>query len=556
MTTVKIMVKNYFALYALTLELKSLFEGGYVFESFSQEKNELRIGLISNDKRRFTLSATANAARLALHFSEDAARRARNTASLFRTADDKQIRSVRISNGERIVYFELEDNLSLAFQLFSADTNFFLLQNGIVLDAFKDSAANVGKEFIEKNRQSILVTLESLATDSSRFAAALAPFGATDLVKHLPKVLLGFDAYLSREAVQRAKMFHHTSPLENLHEAVQEIFYELLSPEPKVYYAENAVWFSIVADTHNTFERVETFDSINEAMKTYAHRAHQLDRFGKELVALKKSTAKLTAKTAEQLRALQEQSVVNRAQKYEQFGQLLLMNLTQLQRGAASIDLENIFAENAIETIPLDIKKTPQENAEMYFEKAKKSRQNTLIAQKRLSELKTWLLEQQRLVSELETVERPKDLKAWREKNLEWLKKFSLISKEEAEKERLFRRFQIAEHIELWVGKNAKNNDLLTFKHAKPNELWFHARGVSGSHCVLKTSRKPSKDDILRAAQIAAYYSSARSSEYVPVICTEKKFVRKPKGAPPGSVTVEREEVVIVKPQLNGDDAS
>ncbi len=550
------MVKNYFALYALTLELKSLFEGGYVFESFSQEKNELRIALISNDKRRFTLSATANAARLALHFSEDAARRTRNTASLFRTADDKQIRSVRISDGERVIYFELEDNLSLAFQLFSADTNFFLLQNGVVLDAFKDSTAYVGKGFNEKNRQSILLTLESLATDFNRFAAALAPFSETDLAKHLPKVLLGFDAYLSREALQRAKTFHQTTALENLYEAVQEIFYELLSPEPKVYYAENTVWFSIVADTHNTFERAESFDSINEAMKTYAHRAHQLERFGKELIALKKSTAKLAAKTAEQLRTLKEQSAVNRAEKYEQFGQLLLLNLSRLQRGMASIDLENVFAENAVETIALDVKKTPQENAEMYFEKAKKSRQNTLVARKRLSELETWLLEQQRLASELETVERPKDLKAWRENNLEWLKKFSLVSKEEAEKERLFRRFQIAEHSELWVGKNAKNNDLLTFKYAKPNELWFHARGVSGSHCVLKTSRKPSKDDVLRAAQIAAYYSSARSSEYVPVICAEKKFVRKPKGAPPGSVTVEREEVVIVKPQLNGDDAS
>jgi predicted ribosome quality control (RQC) complex YloA/Tae2 family protein len=67
---------------------------------------------------------------------------------------------------------------------------------------------------------------------------------------------------------------------------------------------------------------------------------------------------------------------------------------------------------------------------------------------------------------------------------------------------------------------------------------------------VLKSPSKPSKDDILRAAEIAAYYSSARTSELVPVICTEKKYVRKPKGSPAGSVIVERENVLMVTPRL------
>lgn len=115
-----------------------------------------------------------------------------------------------------------------------------------------------------------------------------------------------------------------------------------------------------------------------------------------------------------------------------------------------------------------------------------------------------------------------------------------------------YKRFELGEGFTAFVGKNASNNDELTMRFAKPNDLWFHARGTSGSHVVLKLNKpeKPPKHILEKAAELAAYYSGARNAKYVPVIYTFKKFVRKPKGANIGAVVVSKEEVIMVEPKL------
>jgi len=90
-------------------------------------------------------------------------------------------------------------------------------------------------------------------------------------------------------------------------------------------------------------------------------------------------------------------------------------------------------------------------------------------------------------------------------------------------------------------------------KYAKQNDLWFHARGAGGSHVILRRGTgkgEPGKEAIEQTASIAAYYSQARASKIVPVVMTERKYVRKRKGAPDGEVLVEREKLLFVKPKL------
>ncbi|HLB00882.1 MAG TPA: NFACT RNA binding domain-containing protein, partial [Bacteroidota bacterium] len=109
-------------------------------------------------------------------------------------------------------------------------------------------------------------------------------------------------------------------------------------------------------------------------------------------------------------------------------------------------------------------------------------------------------------------------------------------------------------HYEAWVGKSSAENDLLTTKHAGPHDFWFHVRGTSGSHVVLKGrpggTSVPPKEVIHAAARIAAYYSKMRKSGNVPVAYCERKYVKKPKNAPPGTVTLQREEIVFVSPGI------
>ena len=123
------------------------------------------------------------------------------------------------------------------------------------------------------------------------------------------------------------------------------------------------------------------------------------------------------------------------------------------------------------------------------------------------------------------------------------------------EKENLppFRIFTVEGGFQVLAGKSSENNDMLTTKYAKPDDLWFHCRGSSGSHVVLKVHSahgEPSKAAIHQAASIAAYYSKMKNASSVPVAMTEKKFVRKPKGAPAGTVVLEREKVLFVEPKL------
>jgi predicted ribosome quality control (RQC) complex YloA/Tae2 family protein len=112
--------------------------------------------------------------------------------------------------------------------------------------------------------------------------------------------------------------------------------------------------------------------------------------------------------------------------------------------------------------------------------------------------------------------------------------------------------FQIDADHTLYVGRSAANNDELTMRFARQNDWWMHVRGASGSHTVLRGVNGPKipKQVLEVAAAITAYYSQARNASYVPVVYTQRKFVRKPKGANVGAVTLEREQTVMVRPGL------
>ena len=116
-----------------------------------------------------------------------------------------------------------------------------------------------------------------------------------------------------------------------------------------------------------------------------------------------------------------------------------------------------------------------------------------------------------------------------------------------------FRQFDLDDMWFVLVGRNNKENDELTFHNAAPSDLWFHAQQVAGSHVVLKCRGNPGAppSHILEAAAaIAAHYSKSKHSGLAPVIYTERKYVRKFRGAKPGQVVCEREKTIIVAPRL------
>jgi predicted ribosome quality control (RQC) complex YloA/Tae2 family protein len=206
--------------------------------------------------------------------------------------------------------------------------------------------------------------------------------------------------------------------------------------------------------------------------------------------------------------------------------------------------------------IVLDPSLTPAQNAERYFLKAKHAK----AARKESVERHASLLEQctalRPLLSELDAIHTRDDLKSFRMRRGGTLKSLGYMTETEREQLPPFRIFTVDGGFQVLAGKSSENNDLLTTRYAKPNDLWFHARGSSGSHVVLKVASSqgvPSKKAIHQAASIAAYYSKMKNASAVPVAMTEKKFVHKPRGVPAGTVTLDREKVLFAEPKLPDD---
>lgn len=197
--------------------------------------------------------------------------------------------------------------------------------------------------------------------------------------------------------------------------------------------------------------------------------------------------------------------------------------------------------------IKLDEKLTLLENAQKLYEKSKTLERTIEEQQDMIPDIEKELKSTNEIELILESRPRYKELEKL-QKEHRWLRGQSYTK---AKKEDKFRRFQLGEGALLFVGKSAANNDELTGAFAKPNDIWLHAKDVSGSHAIIRSGGgEIAKYLIEKAARIAAYYSSARNQSYVPVIFTPKKYVRKKKGAAPGAVVVTKEEVVFVEPGL------
>ena len=131
--------------------------------------------------------------------------------------------------------------------------------------------------------------------------------------------------------------------------------------------------------------------------------------------------------------------------------------------------------------------------------------------------------------------------------------KVDKIDKSDKKEKIPFRVIIVDAGFEVWAGKSSENNDLLSTEYCAPNDLWFHARGSGGSHVVLKENASLgdfTKKSIEHAAQIAAYYSKQRNASKVSVAFTLAKFVKKPSGVPSGTVYIQFENIVKVKPCL------
>ena len=233
------------------------------------------------------------------------------------------------------------------------------------------------------------------------------------------------------------------------------------------------------------------------------------------------------------------------------FGELLKANLYAVPKGADKVSVQNYYDENlGMVEIPLDPALSPANNAAKYFKEYKKS----YTAEQTLTELIE--KDQKELVyidSVLDALSRAKsaaELSSIREE----LTDTGYISAKNDRRRKFEQKAEPKEFtspggFRLLVGRNNRENDLLTTKTASKSDLWFHTKNIPGSHVILFTDGKePQPEDLLFAASLAAGHSKAAESDNVPVDFTEIKNVKKPAGARPGMVIYTTNKTIYAKP--------
>lgn len=240
------------------------------------------------------------------------------------------------------------------------------------------------------------------------------------------------------------------------------------------------------------------------------------------------------------------------AARWQQMGELLLAYSSQMEPELARFETED-YKGNPI-LIKLDPEKTAIENANRYFEKAKKAKARLPMVEEQRGHLRREREELESALLRLEGEPKLREVEDVAElaRTKRWLNRPNLAQVEKSE--RPYQGHRVKEVLgphgfTILYGENAAANDFLTMRVAKPDDWWLHVRGGVSAHAVIPTSRKPEKvptEALLFAAKIVVANSVMKHASYVPVDYTLRKYVRKPRGSKAGTVLYTHEKTLYV----------
>jgi len=529
--------------------------GWHLAECWSAERNTLALRFIRGiESRHVDVSLDPHAGHILLR--DDLARPRKNTLDFFGDLVGKKLDAVAIDDGERVVRFRFVGGDALVLLLFGAGGgNVCHVREGGVVDSLR--------RYDGEHDALLRGSTEGIGHDFGRIVAAIRTPSATT-ERSLARALPELGRRLAIEAACCASLDPNGDPTILTDADIRRLLTEAdrlysacqLSNEYHVYHLDRDAIFSLVPlqSLEATAVHHERFLDIAQAVRAWrsAHfgrkrqgelRDTLIRRVDHEIGRLEKAlTHRLNASAHRE-----------RADEWEHMGNVLLAHLHEIAPGGQTVQC--VDWNGTMVVVPLNPLLSVPENAERLFRRARGARaqaeraergvEKTEAALTRMRELRGVLAETTSL-HELERI----------------IRRYPRLVMKEGEQKPMgspdrYRRFRVAGELDVYAGKSAANNDELTMRFAKPNDYWFHARGSSGSHVVLRwndAKTKPPREAIRAAASIAAYYSGARNAKSVPVAYTQKKYVRKPRGSAPGSVVMEREQVVMAEPKLPASD--
>lgn len=513
-------------------------------------------------QRRLSISASAS---LPLIYLTEGNKPSPMTAPNFCMLLRKHINNGRITKIwqpklERIIHFEIEhlDELGdlckkeLIVEIMGKHSNIiFCNEDGTIIDSIKHVSSQMSsvREVLPGLTYFIPDTMEK----SDPLSVSFAEFQRVLTEKPMPlskavyTSFTGISPVVAEEICYLSGIDSSLTPRELSEDLLTHLYrqftlyFEEVSAghfSPAIYYhGAEPKEFSALPLTHFSQYIRKEYDSISRLLEDYYAEKNTLTRIRQKSVDLRRvvQTALERNRKKYDLQAKQLRDTENR-EKFKVYGELIHTYGYNLEPGAKKLEALNYYTNEMI-TIPLDSTKTPQENALKYFEKYNK--------QKRTFEALTSLIEETRDdISYLESVSNALDI-ALSEDDLTQIKE-ELIESGYIRRKFTKKKVKItskpfhylsSDGYHIYVGKNNLQNEELTFHFASGNDWWFHAKGIPGSHVIVKTNGEELPDRTFEeAGKLAAYYSKNRGSEKIEIDYIEKKHVKKPKGGKPGFV--------------------
>ncbi|MDQ0879645.1 NFACT RNA binding domain-containing protein [Peribacillus sp. V2I11] len=553
---------------AMTEEIASLLKGGRINKVHQPYKNEVILVVRAGGKNhKLLLSAHPSYSRVQMtEESYENPKEAPMFCMLLRKhLEGYTIEDIYQYELDRMIIFEVKgrnelgdvSQKQLIIEIMGRHSNIVLVdkERNMILDSIKHVSHAVnsyrailpGQEYKAPPAQEKSNPFEATEDDIRKDI----DFNAGKLDRQLVAHFSGVSPLVAKEAVYRAGLANSTTLPSAFLRIIQEISEQNYAATIKQ--DGNKEVFYMLSLGHLSGNQ-RTFSSLSEMLDRYYFGKAERDRVKQKSQDVERFITNEIEKNSKKIGKLERTlKDTERGEQYQLFGELLTANLYQMKKGMKEIEVVNYYdEEQSMVTIPLDPLKNPSDNAQKYFSRYQKSKNAVGVVQEQIEKTKLELAYFEALHQQLQSAS-PRDIEEIREELQEEgyiRQKKKKGMKKPANAKPQLETYYATDGDLIFVGKNNKQNEYLTNKFARRDEIWLHTKDIPGSHVVIR-NEAPSEKTIKEAAVLAAFFSKAKQSSSVPVDFTQVRHVKKPNGSKPGFVIYDQQQTVYITPDAD-----
>lgn len=566
---------------ALVWELKEKLKDGRIQKIAQPEKDELLLTIkAGGDTHRLLISAGASLPLIYLTAqNKPSPMTAPNFCMLLRKhLNSAKILSITQPGLERVIQMEIEHlnelgdlcRKFLMIEIMGKHSNIiFCDDQNKILDSIKHISALVssvrevlpGREYFipmtQDKADPLTLSYDAFSSFVLKKPAAAGRALYTGLTGLSPLIAEELCFRASIESDQPANTLSDQEGLhlyKNLERLTQDIKNGNFCPHI-IYQNGDPLEFSAVPLTCYGQAENKDYTSLSALLEDYYSVKNTITRIRQKSVDLRKVIANALDKSRRKYDLQKKQlKDTEKRDKFKIYGELLHTYGYSLEEGTPSLCCLNYYTNEDI-TIPLDINLTAAENAKKYFEKYNKLKRTFDAVTSQLTETEAEITHLESISTSLDIALKEEDLTELKEEMIQsgYLKR-RFVKGKKVQKTPSSKPFHYisSDGYDMYVGKNNFQNDALTFKFADGGDWWFHAKGIAGSHVIVKSNGTELPDrTFAEAGSLAAYYSKSREAEKVEIDYTEKKNVKKPGGSKPGFVVYYTNYSLMASPDIS-----